>query len=166
MANDGMRNTEMMEDAELQGKYLVFEIDENYALELSKVKEILEYKPVTAVPETPAYIAGVMNLRGSVVPVIDMRKRFHKPEKADLQRRCTIIIHFENALLGLMVDNVTDLIDIAAGSISPPPQVGADYAHVFIKSIGVCSEKMLLIVDTDRLVNHSDLQFLETVEGE
>ncbi len=142
-------------------QYLVFSVDESYALELSKIVEILEYKPITRVPETPPYIAGMMNRHGSVLPVIDMRKRFHKEDRPDLPYRCIIVIRFDEMKLGLVVDNVNDLITLDPGSISAPPQVGPDYAHVFIKGIGVHEQKMMLIVDADRLVNQSDLTFLE-----
>lgn len=158
-----------MENEDSTRKYLVFSVEEDYALELSKIVEIIEYRSVTKVPETPAYIAGVMNLHGSVLPVIDMRKRFHKPDATVVTRRCIVVIRYEDMRLGLIVDTVTDLIDIDKSTISPPPQVGKDYSHVFIKAIGVCSDKMVLIIDADTLVNHSDLQFLqedESPEGE
>ncbi len=148
------------EQDELLHKYLVFSVDESYALELSKVREIMEYKPITRVPETPAYIVGVMNRHGSVVPVIDMRKRFHQPDLENASRRCTIIIRFDGGHLGLLVDNVTDLIDIAPEMISPPPQVGKSYSHVFIKAIGIYKEQMVMIVDADKLVNLDDLAAL------
>lgn len=145
-------------------QYLVFSVDEHYALELAKIVEILEYKPITRVPETPAYIAGMMNLHGSVLPVLDMRRRFHKPDRDDLPYRCIVVTRFEGMKLGLVVDTVDDLIALEPGSISQPPQVGEDYAHVFIKQIGVYEDKMVLIIDADKLVNHSDLSFLKEEE--
>lgn len=146
---------------ELAHKYLVFAIDESYAVELANVLEIIEFKDVTRVPETPDYIAGVTNRQGSVLPVIDMRKRFHKDSAPEDIRRCIVVIRYEDMKLGLLVDSVSDLCDIGEEKISPPPQVGPNYAHVFIKAIGIREEEMVMIIDTNTLINHRDLQALE-----
>lgn len=142
-------------------KYLLFEVDEAFALSLSQVVEIIEVTEITRVPETPDYIAGILNLRGHVVPVLDVRRRFRKPYRADVKPRCIIIANIEDHPLGLLVDNVIDLIDIAPENIQETPQVGNSYIHVYIKNIGITDNKMHLIVDTDRLVNYNDLYFLE-----
>lgn len=142
-------------------KYLTFLLDESYALDMSMIVEIIQYQPVTPVPETPSYIAGITNLRGTVLPVIDMRARLQKPEREAGQRCCVIVVRFEEMLLGLVVDNVTDLVDIPADKITPPPQVGNNYAHVFVREIGILDGEMTLIIDTDRLVNLDELAFLD-----
>lgn len=147
-------------------KYLTFELDESYALEMSCIVEIIEYKTVTAVPETPAYIAGVINVRGTILPVIDLRARFHLPGASGKSRRCLIIILFEGQKIGLLVDSVTDLLEIAAEKITPPPQAGASYSHVFIKGIGITDSGMVLIADPDKLVNLDELAFLDKEENE
>lgn len=149
----------------LKNQYLIFEVDEAFAIELEQVIEIVEYANITCVPETPEYIAGVINLRGHVVPVIDMRVRFMKKAKADNDRRCIIIVNFEDNQLGLVVDNVVDLIQLEDENLSEPPQVGNDYAHVFIKQIGVHNEKMNLIVDVDKLVNYNEISFAEELRS-
>lgn len=145
---------------ELQNKYLVFYIDELFALELKNVIEIIGMKPITKVPETPDYILGVMNLRGEALPVLDMRARFKKAPDCGGDRRCLIITRFEDMKLALLVDEVTDLVTINPENVNPPPHVGHDYSHVFIKAIGVREEGILLILDTDKLVNMSELEFL------
>ncbi|MGL5435400.1 MAG: chemotaxis protein CheW [Lachnospiraceae bacterium] len=145
-------------------KYLTFKLDESYALHMSCIVEIMEYKTVTVVPETPAYIAGVINIRGVVLPVIDMRARFRLPEASERSRRCIIIINFNDKKMGLIVDHVTDLIEISPEKVSPPPQAGTYYSHVFIKGIGILDSGMTLIVDTDKLVNLNELEFLEDFE--
>lgn len=145
-------------------RYLTFELGESYALDMSCIVEIIQYKAVTAVPETPTYIAGVVNIRGVILPVIDMRTRFHLPEAVDLSRRCIIIINFEDKKIGLVVDNVTDLIELDADKVSPPPQAGSHYSHVFIKSVGILDEGITLIVDTDKLVHLNELDFLTDFE--
>lgn len=149
-----------MINIEMQNKYLIFEVDERYAIEIEKVIEIIELMPITKVPETPSYIEGVINLRGQVIPVISLRERFKKPAKRNAKRNCIIIISFDEIKLGLIVDTVLDLILIPADMVSPPPQVGSEYAHVFIKSIGVSDGQMNLILDGDKIINYSDIEFL------
>lgn len=145
-------------------KYLIFTVDEEYALDIANVVEIIEMTDITKVPETPDYISGIINLRGHVVPVLDIRKRFRKTGAGTGKPRCIVIANIEDNQLGLIVDNVVDLVDIEKDMIKDPPQVGSNYVHVFVKSIGITGDKMHLIVDTDKLVNYNDLSFLE--EGE
>lgn len=143
-------------------KYLTFELDESYALPMSCIVEIIEYKIVTAVPETPDYIAGVINVRGDIIPVIDLRARFYLRPLLPESRRCIIIIWFGDQKMGLVVDNVTNLIALDPEQISEPPQVGGRYSHVFIRGIGILDVGMTLIIDTDKLVNLNELDFLES----
>lgn len=150
-------NIQIEENNEKANKYLIFEADEIYALELSKVIEILEFKSVTKVPETPSYIAGMMNLRGNVIPVIDLRERLKLPPANESTRKCIITVNFDSMNLGIIVDNVTDLILIPKEKTTPPPQVGTDYKHIFIKSIGITETGMTLILDSEKLINYSDL---------
>lgn len=151
----------------LSSKYLLFSVDEEYALELSSVLEIIELADITRVPEAPDYVSGIMNLRGNVVPVLDVRKRFKKPEREDIKARCIVVCNVEDHRLGLLVDNVIDLIDIPRDKLQDPPQLGSNYVNVFIKSIGISSDeeeeevRMHLIVDTDKLVNYNDLHFFD-----
>ena len=150
---------------DINSKYLIFEVDEEYALSLSYVVEIIDTTGITRVPETPDYIAGILNLRGHVVPVIDVRMRFRKPPKPDTRQRCIVIARIAENLLGLLVDNVVDLIDIPPEKITPTPQVGGSYVHGYVQGIGVYEDKVQLIIDTDRLVNYNDLFFVEREEA-
>lgn len=149
---------------DIDNKYLVFEVDEAYALALHHVVEIIEYRDVTKVPETPDYIAGIINLRGHVVPVIDVRRRFRKAYREGVRPRCIVIIRLDNNLLGLSVDNVVDLVDINPEELTAAPQIGGSHAHAFISAIGIRDGVMQLVVDTDRLVNYNDLYALEGEE--
>ena len=149
-----------MGEANLKSQFLLFEVDEEYAIDLGKVIEVIEFQPVTGVPETPPYITGVINLRGQVIPVIDLRIRFRKEPKEYDYRTCIIVVDMEGIHLGLIVDNVLDLITVEESNIIPPPQVGNDYSHVFIKSIAMHEGKVKLIIDGDKIINHSDLDFL------
>ena len=142
-------------------KYLIFKVDEEYALDVGNVIEIIEMTDITRVPDAPEYVTGIINLRGHVVPVIDMRKRFRKPKFADSSARCIVIAEIDDNMLGLIVDTVVDLIDIDSGLIKEPPRVGTSFAYVFVKGIGIIAEKMHLIIDADKLINYNDLNFME-----
>lgn len=161
-----------MVNEQLQGQYLLFTVDETYALALEQVVEILELQPITAIPETPPYIAGAMNLRGQILPMLDLRLRFHKEQKlppkeskrSGQDRRCVVVVRFEEQPLGLIVDAVVDLLTITQEHITPPPQVGSDYAHVFVKAIGIHEEQMVLILESEKLICHSDLDFITEMQ--
>ena len=153
-----------MINEELIDKYLVFKLDEDYALPLEKIVEIVEMGYVTKIPETPSYIMGVMNLRGRVIPLIDLRVRFKKPPCEDLSHQCVVITNFDDIQIGLIVDNVDDLITMDPQQVTPPPTVGKDYAHVFIREIGIYQDQMKLILDGDKLINHQDLDFMSQEE--
>lgn len=149
---------------DINNKYLVFEVDEEYAIDLLYVLEIIEFQPVTAVPETPDYVAGIINLRGQVVPVIDVRTRFHKEKKEYTSRTCIIIIQINGQRLGLIVDFVVDLLVLEDGALTAPPQIGNNYANVFIKAIGIADDCIKLIIDSEKLINYDDLDFTQ-IEG-
>lgn len=153
--------------SETSKKYLLFEVDEEYALELDTVLEIIELCDITRVPEAPDYVSGIINLRGNVVPVIDVRKRFRKPYREGVVARCIIICNVADNRLGLVVDNVIDLIEIEPEKLQDPPQLGSNYIHVFVKNIGLSvsdPDCMRLIVDTDKLVNYDDLHYFDERE--
>lgn len=150
--------------SEITKKYLLFEVDEEYALELDTVLEIIELCEVTRVPEAPDYVAGIINLRGNVVPVIDVRKRFRKPPRESVVARCIVICNIGDNRLGMIVDNVIDLIELDPTKLQDPPQLGSNYIHVFVKNIGLSENdpaRMRLIVDTDKLVNYDDLHYFD-----
>ena len=153
-----------MSEEIIKKQFLLFEVDEEYAIDIIKVLEVIEYQPVTRVPETPDYIAGVINLRGRVIPVINMRTRFKKQAKEPTYKTCIVIVDMEGIHLGLVVDNVLDLISLEPGNIIDPPQVGKDYTYNFVKSIGMVDNTVKLILDGDRIINFTDIEFIN--EGE
>ena len=150
----------LMQD-DLGYKYLIFNLDESYALELTKVLEIVELSSISKVPETPDYILGIMNLRGHVLPIIDLRLRFKRKTKERTGKECVIIIDFDGNNVGIIADTVVDLISIPPESIAPPPQVGSDYSHVFVKGIGIHGDEMKLILDCDKIIYLNDLDFVK-----
>jgi len=135
--------------------------DEVYALDISKVREVLDFTSATKVPRTPDYMRGVINLRGSVVPVVDLRLKFGMslPERA--VNTCVIItevvIDGDTLVLGALADSVQEVLDLEPESISPPPRIGATLRTEFIQGMGRQGEQFLIILDIDKVFSSGEL---------
>ncbi len=153
-----MENEQIDENLELEedttkDKYLTFEIDnEEYGIDISHVIEIITVSAITWVPETPDFLKGVINLRGSIIPVIDARLRFKKPEKEYDSLTCIIVIEYENYKVGVIVDTVNEVMHIPEESISIPPSAKLKYQNKFIKSIGKIGKEVQLLLDVDKFL--------------
>lgn len=145
-------------------KYLTFQIsNEDYAIEIRNVIEIIGMLEITEVPDMPLYLKGIINLRGKVIPVIDVRIRF-KIETKDYDRRtCIIIIKIEDNLVGLIVDEVSEVINIPGESIDPPPKTMKGTKSRFIKGFGKSGKQVKIILDIDRLLNDKEIDQIEDV---
>ncbi len=134
-------------------RYLTFEIDnEEYGVDISNVIEIITMSAITWVPETPDFLKGVINLRGSIVPVIDARLRFKKPEKEYDSLTCIIVVEYENYTVGVIVDTVNEVMFIPEDKISLPPNAKLKYQNKFIKSIGKVGKDVQLLLDVDKFL--------------
>ncbi len=134
-------------------RYLTFEIDnEEYGVDISNVIEIITMSAITWVPETPDFLKGVINLRGSIVPVIDARLRFKKPEKEYDSLTCIIVVEYENYTVGVIVDTVNEVMFIPEDKISLPPNAKLKYQNKFIKSIGKVGKEVQLLLDVDKFL--------------
>ena len=134
-------------------RYLTFEIDnEEYGVDISNVIEIITMSAITWVPETPDFLKGVINLRGSIVPVIDARLRFKKPEKEYDSLTCIIVVEYENYTVGVIVDTVNEVMFISEDKISLPPNAKLKYQNKFIKSIGKVGKDVQLLLDVDKFL--------------
>lgn len=132
------------------GKYLTFTLgSETYGLEILKVREIIGTHGVTitSVPQLPANARGVMNLRGVVIPIIDLRLKFNMAEKEYNRETCIIVLTVGRQLMGIVVDAVSEVLDIGEGAISPPPPFGAGVATDFILGMGKVKDKVVLLLD-------------------
>ncbi|MFP4369280.1 MAG: chemotaxis protein CheW [Candidatus Kapaibacterium sp.] len=147
-------NAEFQNEDTLADRYLTFRLgNEEYALEIRYVIEILGIQKITEVPNIPKFIKGIINLRGMIHPVIDVRKRFGlKPEEYD-ERTCIIVIRFDNsASIGLIVDEVSEVVTIRKEQISPPPQTKKGSQSKYISGIGRMEEGVKFILDIDKLL--------------
>ncbi len=144
------------------GQYLTFTLDgEVFALEIAKVREVLEYGTVTRVPRTPEFMRGVINLRGNVVPVVDLRRKFDMGETEPTVDTCSVIteveIDGETTLLGALADSVQEVIELEAGQIEPPPRMGTRLDTGFIRGMGRRGDEFVIILDIDRVFSAEEL---------
>lgn len=143
-------------------QYLGFHIaGEEYAIGILRVREILEYDTVTKVPTTPASIRGVINLRGSVVPVIDLAVKLGLPESVVTKRSCVVVVEIvldgERTVMGLLADAVSQVIDLPAAEIEPPPPFGTRVRVECLLGMGRAGKKFVLLLDIDRLLSTDDV---------
>ena len=155
-------NLSQTENESLTGRYLTFKIDEvDYGIEISYVTEIImeiiEMYPITDVPEVPAYIKGIINLRGKIVPVMDVRTRFSRPIIPYDDRTCVIVVDAENTSIGLIVDTVCGVLDIGNEQITEPAEKQAGYGNRYIRGIGKTPEGIKMLLDLESLVGDKSL---------
>jgi len=154
--------------AEMAGKYLTFQLgSENYGLQILKVQEIIGIMNVTKVPRTPSYVRGVINLRGKVIPVIELRVKFGMDTSEDSERTCIIVLqvsHGDTSLItGIIVDEVSEVLDIAANQIEPAPSFGTTVDTEFILGMGKVGNKVIMMLDVDRVLSMGDLAALSSL---
>ncbi len=145
-----------------QSQYLSFFLaGEEFGIGILKVKEILEYGAVTRVPTTPPWIRGVINLRGSVVPVVDLAVKFGLVESAVTRWSCIVIVETElegeSTVMGVVADAVSQVIDLASADIEPPPAFGSRVRVEFLLGMGKLDQKFVLLLDIDKLLSTSEL---------
>lgn len=144
---------EIFEEDTTKDKYLTFKIDEEeYGIDICYVIEIITVCAITWVPETPEAIKGIINLRGSIIPVIDVRLRFRKEEKPYDSLTCIIVIEYNNYTVGLIVDTVDEVMHITEDKISPPPNAKLKFQNKFIKNIGKIGDDVQLLLDLDKFL--------------
>jgi purine-binding chemotaxis protein CheW len=145
-------------------KFLTFILgNESYGIEIKHVREIIGIQPITEVPELPEYIRGIINLRGKIIPVMDVRLRFRKAIKEYNDRTCVIVIDIKDTSIGLIVDSVAEVISIPDADIVPPPDVSRG-GNKYIKGIGKVGSEVKLILDCDKLINEEDAENLLIIE--
>ena len=147
-------------------QYLTFKLeDELFALDIGKVREVLDFTTITKVPQTPDYMRGVINLRGSVVPVVDLRLKFAMPMAEKTVNTCVIIVEVElegeNVVMGAMADAVQEVLDLEPDKIEPPPRIGTKLNTDFIKGMGKHSDRFIIILDIDKVFTIEELELVQ-----
>lgn len=146
-------------------QYLTFMLgEETFAMNILNIKEIIEYGQLTEVPKMPHFIRGVINLRGAVVPVIDMAARFGRKSSTVTRKTCVVIIEVEfeeeQHVVGVMVDAVNEVLDISSDQIEPPPSFGANIRPDFIAGMGKVNDKFVIILSVNRVLSMDELSVL------
>ncbi|MVX62937.1 chemotaxis protein CheW [Clostridium chromiireducens] len=153
-----------MEEDTQRGKYLTFVLDnESYGIGINNVTEIIGIQPITLVPELPDYIRGIINLRGKIIPVMDVRLRFRKIFREYNDRTCIIVIDINELAIGLIVDSVSEVLIIPDQDIIPPPNL-SKVNNKYIKGIGKTGSEVKLILDCDKLISDDETDVLSNIE--
>jgi purine-binding chemotaxis protein CheW len=154
----------------VQKQYLTFFLSgEEYAVNIQRIKEIIEYTTVTKVPKVPEWIRGVINLRGSVVPVVDLSARFGLGERPVTKTTCIVVLEVEQdserTVIGVIVDAVNQVIDLTPDDIEEPPSFGTRVRLDYLFGMGKLGKKFALILNIDRVLSNSELLTVSAVQG-
>jgi purine-binding chemotaxis protein CheW len=156
--------------ADLAGQYLTFVLaDETYGVAILKVQEIIGLVDVTKVPRLPDFVRGVINLRGKIIPVVDLRLKFSLAGTEDTDRTCIIVMQVtssdDEVTMGIIVDEVSEVTDIEAGRIEPPPSFGSAVHGDFIVGMGKLDERVIMLLDVDRVLGATADMALAAVDA-
>ncbi|MFZ5352849.1 MAG: chemotaxis protein CheW [Bacillota bacterium] len=149
---------ELTDEDTQKNKFLIFTLDSvDYGLDISYVVEIISIQKIAPIPLMPEYVKGVINLRGKIIPIIDMRLKFGKCKKDYDDRTCIIVVDTEEITIGFIVDKVAEVTDIIDDNILPPPQIYEGFNHKFIKGIGKTDSGVKLLLDCVRLLEEEQM---------
>lgn len=155
------------ENNQMTSKYLTFVLaTEEYAVDILRVQEIKGWSRVTPIPNTPDYICGVINLRGTIVPIIDLRLRFGL-ERLEYGAMTVVVVvkvisGNKERIMGIVVDAVSDVYDITEGDIKPAPDFGSVISIEFVRGLATVGDKMVIVLDIDKLLNSAELSVMES----
>lgn len=147
------------------GRYLTFHLDEeDFGIEIKYVTEIIGMQPIARIPEVPDYIKGIINLRGKIIPVIDMRLKFKKESVEYNDRTCIIVVDTQEIIVGLVVDKVSEVITIDDEEIAPPPDKKTGIHNKYIQGIGKIEGEVKLLLDCKKLFNEEETKTIGEIE--
>jgi purine-binding chemotaxis protein CheW len=146
------------------GKYLTFALaEEEYGLEILKVREIISMSEITSVPKTPQFVKGVINLRGKVIPVIDLRLKFAMEEIPYADETCIIVVDVDGIEMGIIVDHVSEVLDISGGDIEDPPAFGGSVNTDFILGMGKTDQRVTILLDIEKVIGSEDKSVVQAL---
>ena len=151
-------------------QYLTFKLgDEVFAIDVSKVREVLDFTTITKIPRTPDFMSGVINLRGNVVPVVDLRLCFEMSKTEKTVNTCIVVMEMliegESTVIGALADSVEEVIDLEPDQIQPAPRMGTQIRTDFIKGMGKRDSQFIMILDIDRVFSVEELSAVRVAEG-
>lgn len=158
MSSEAMMETEETAAERRGGKYLTFFLgDEEYGLEILKVHEIIGLLPITRVPRTPSFIRGVVNLRGRVIPTVDLRLKFGMEAKDATEETCIVVVQAAETQIGVIVDRVNEVLDIADTDVEDAPTFGSDVDTSYLLGIAKTGGRVRLLLDIERVLSAQDI---------
>jgi purine-binding chemotaxis protein CheW len=166
-----LESPEILHEEEIQEagaeKYLTFALgDEEFGINIRSVTEIIGIQKVTEMPDVAEFIKGVINLRGKVIPVIDMRLRFGQPEREYDERTCIVVVNVDETSVGLIVDTVAEVLDIEDENIDPPPQVANGSSREFIEGLGRVDDEVKILLNIRKVLYDEELQEIAREKSE
>lgn len=153
--------------AHLAGKYLTFKLaEEEYGLEIMKVQEIIGMMPITSVPRVPDYVRGVINLRGRIIPTIELRKKFELPSVEDTDKTCIIVVEVMSSRgkvnVGIIVDEVAEVLDVGGDEIDEAPEFGTTLQTDFILGVGIVKGEVKILLDIDKVLTSEEVKAVQS----
>jgi len=135
--------------------------DEEYGLELLKVREVIRTRQVTWLPNAPSSVKGIINLRGQVIPIIDLRERFDLPQAQDTAMTRVIVVEIEGKPVGMVVDSASQVVRVPVDQFEPPPPVLGEEARSFISAVGKIGDRLVTIMDVEKLLGRDEMRRIE-----
>lgn len=155
----------LVEEANEVNQQVTFSLGkEEYGIEITKVQEIIGYQGFTRVPNVPDFIKGVINLRGTVVPVVDLRKKFEMEEKEYTKFTVIIILEALERIMGIIVDAISDVVSLTEQDIQDAPSFTVNVRTDFIKGMGKKGEKLIILLDMDKILSQEELDIIDNIE--
>ncbi|MFT4269503.1 MAG: chemotaxis protein CheW [Pantoea sp.] len=147
-------------------EFLVFTLgDEEYGIDILKVQEIRGYDQVTRIANTPEFIKGVTNLRGVIVPIIDLRVKFSQPDVDYNENTVVIVLNLEHRVVGIVVDGVSDVLSLTQDQIRPAPEFAVTMSTEYLTGLGALGERMLILVDIEKLLSSEEMALVDTLRN-
>ena len=168
MTNAAQLNAQMQgnkQTGDIAGnEFLAFTLGkEEYGIDILKVQEIRGYEAVTRIANAPEFIKGVVNLRGIIVPIVDMRIKFNLGEPTYDQFTVVIILNIGGRVMGMVVDSVSDVITLSPDQVKPAPEMGTAFNTDYLIGLGTLDERMLILIDIDKLMSSSEMGLIEKI---
>lgn len=147
-------------------EFLTFSLgDENYAIDILTVKEIRGYESVTKIANAPPFIKGVINLRGDIVPIVDLRIKFNVGQVTYDEFTIVIVLHIRSRIVGIVVDGVSDVVGLSKEQLRPPPDFGVAFNSRYLLGLASVNEQMIILVDINELISSEELGLFDTADA-
>ncbi|WP_019229748.1 chemotaxis protein CheW [Sedimentibacter sp. B4] len=154
-----------LDEDTLKNKYLTFYTEHQlFGIPIADVVQIVGVQEITRVPEFPDYAKGVINLRGTIIPIIDVRLRLKKEEKQYDERTCIIVTSINGSYIGFIVDSVDEVAKISEANISNPPKMGSDYTSTYITGIAKLENKIVLLMNLKKMLNEKEIELITNLD--